>query len=111
MDDNFTTGPDDRHNELMAALRELLKDRQELTRTMRASFNSLNDQMDRTIERIRPPSLSADKQALIDLRRDYANIWEMYANAQKRIDRLEGRVEELERKLEPPLPPFPDFKS
>jgi hypothetical protein len=33
-----------------------------------------------------------------------------WPNTQQRIDRLERRVAELERKLEPPLPPFPDFK-
>jgi chromosome segregation ATPase len=116
MDDNFTTGPKDddkttvttlhrmdRRIDTMAVdLRAMLLEHRELHVTL------MN--MNRSIQR-RTPELSADKQALLDLRRDYANIWEMYANAQKRIDRLEARVEELERKLEPPLPPFPDFKS
>jgi hypothetical protein len=26
------------------------------------------------------------------------------------MDRLDRRLEEIERKLEPPMPPFPEFK-
>jgi BMFP domain-containing protein YqiC len=104
MDDNFTTGADGRFDEIMAALHDLLKDQ----RAMTAMLKEMNRNVQRGLDR--PPSLSADRLALLDLRRDYASMWEMYANAQKRIDRLERRVEELERKLEPPLPPFPEFK-
>jgi chromosome segregation ATPase len=114
MDDNFTTGPKDddkttattlhrmdrRIDTIAVDLRAMVLEHREL----RVTLMELN----RSIQR-RTPELSADKQALLDLRRDYANIWEMYANAQKRIDRLEARVEELERKLEPPLPPFPEL--
>jgi predicted nuclease with TOPRIM domain len=104
MDDNFTTGADGRFDEIMAALHDLLKDRREMT----AMLKEVNRNVQRGLDR--PSSLPADKQALLDLRRDYASMWEMYANAQQRIDRLEQRVEELERKLEPLLPPFPEIK-
>ena len=103
MDDNFTTGADGRFDEIMAALHDLLKDRREMT----AMLKEVNRNVQRGLDR--PSSLPADKQALLDLRRDYASMWEMYANAQQRIDRLERRVEELERKLEPPLEHFPEF--
>jgi hypothetical protein len=29
---------------------------------------------------------------------------------QQRLDRMERKVDAIERKLEPPLPPFPEFK-
>jgi predicted nuclease with TOPRIM domain len=114
MDDNLTTGPKDddkpatltwisKRLDMMAAdLRDLVKDRRELSITLM--------ELNRSIMR-RTPELSADKEALLDLRRDHTSLYQMYALAQQRIDRLERRVEELERKLEPPLPPFPDFKS
>jgi cob(I)alamin adenosyltransferase len=99
MDDNFTTGADGRFDEIMAALHDLLKDRREMT----AMLKEMNRNVQRGLDR--PPALPADKQALLDLRRECASMWENYALAQQRIDWLERRVEELE----PPLPPFPEF--
>ena len=104
MDDNFTTGADGRFDEIMAALHDLLKDRRETT----AMLKEMNRNVQRWLDR--PPPVPADNQALLNLRRDYVNLWEMYANTQQRIDQLERRVAELERKLEPPLPPFPELK-
>jgi predicted RNase H-like nuclease (RuvC/YqgF family) len=101
MDDNFTTGSDGRFDEIMAALQDLLKDQRETTTMLKEMNRNVQRELDR------PPPVPADNQALLNLRRDYVNLWEMYANTQQRIDRLERRVAELERKLEPPLPPFP----
>ena len=46
----------------------------------------------------------------IDRLRDEAATWEIYATLQRRMDRMDQRLEEIEKKLEPPLPPFPEFK-
>jgi chromosome segregation ATPase len=114
MDDKFTTGPDDdklsiagltwiskRLDTMAADLRELVQERRELSIMLR--------DLNRSIQR-RAPELSPDRQALLDVRRDYASVWEMYAALQKRMDRMDLRLQEIERKLEPPLPPLPGFQ-
>jgi chromosome segregation ATPase len=116
MDDDFTTGPkDDQSPVTLTSLDKRLRTIQDDLRAMvleRRELSVTLMEMNRAIMRRTPiePELSADKRARLDLRRDYASMWEMYANAQQRIDRLERRVEELEKQLEPPLPPFPEFK-
>ena len=79
------------------ALRQLVLERREMSVTLM--------EMNRAIMRRAPvePSLS-------DRLRDEAATWEMYANLQRRMDRLNQRLDAIERKLEPPLPPFPEFK-
>jgi hypothetical protein len=122
MDDNFTTGPKDYDNQLSAVkaamddvtafmkefrgrLDDRLRAMQLDVREMSVSLAAMN----RIIERRQPidPALSADKRALLNLRRDYIDLAEMYTSVQKRMDQ---RLDEVERKLEPPLPPFPEFK-
>ena len=68
--------------------------------------------MNRIIQRREPvqPELSPDRQALLNLRRDYIDLAEMYTNVQKRMDRMDQRLDAIEKRLEPPLPPFPEFK-
>lgn len=111
MDDNLTTGAENddklstadllrigRRLDTMAAdLRQLVLERREMSVTLM--------EMNRAIMRRAPvePSLS-------DRLRDEAATWEMYANLQRRMDRLNQRLDAIERKLEPPLPPFPEFK-
>jgi hypothetical protein len=34
----------------------------------------------------------------------------MYTSVQKRMDRMDQRLDAIERKLEPPLEHFPEFK-
>jgi hypothetical protein len=124
MDDDFTTGPKD--DQFLAALkaaqdnctthlREFRYRVDERLRTMQLDLREMSVtlmHMNRAIQRRTPDGLELppDKQALHDLRRDHNNLYEMYALAQKRMDRMEARIEELERRTEPPLPPFPEFK-
>jgi hypothetical protein len=66
----------------------------------------LDARFDRLEQSVRRPDLSPDVQA----RRDSAQVWQMYAALQQRMDRMELRLQEIERKLEPPLPPLPGFQ-
>jgi predicted nuclease with TOPRIM domain len=124
MDDDFTTGPKD--DQFLAALktaqdnctthlREFRYRVDERLRTMQLDLREMSvtlAAMNRILQRRAPDGLelSPDKQALLDLRRDHASLHEMYALAQTRMDRMEARISELERRTEPPLPPFPEFK-
>jgi chromosome segregation ATPase len=116
MDDNFTTGPkDDQSPVTLTSLDKRLRTIQDDLRAMvleRRELSVTLMEMNRSIQRrgLTEPELSADKQALLGLRRDYASVWEMYANLQQRMDRLDDRIRKIEEKLEPPLPPFPEFK-
>jgi hypothetical protein len=114
MDDNFTTGAESddkptpagltwfsRRLDTMAVdLRELVLEQREMRVLMM--------EMNRAIMRRQP--VEPVGPSLTDRLRDEAATWQMYANLQSRMDRLDRRLEEIERKLEPPLPPFPEFK-
>lgn len=124
MDDNFTTGPQDNDDGLLrvkammdevtkqvrllrescdARLRMMQLDMREMSLTLAA--------MNRTLQRRTLDPIAPDQQALLNLRRDQADMYATYALAQQRIDRLNARVDAIEKRLEPPLPPFPEFKS
>jgi hypothetical protein len=124
MDDNFTTGPKDdqflaalkaAHDNLTTTMREVrdgldkrLRDMQLDVREMSGSLAA----MSRILQRRTPDGLelSPDKQALLNLRRDYIDLADTYVRIQQRLDRMERKVDAIERKLEPPLPPFPELK-
>lgn len=123
MDDNFTTGQKDDQllvvkaamDELTTFMREFRGRLDDRLRAMQLDVREMSVSlaaMNRIIERRQPidPALSADKRALLDLRRDYASVWEMYAALQQRMDRMNARLDAVERKLEPPLEHFPEIK-
>jgi hypothetical protein len=124
MDDNFTTGPQDNDDGLTrvkaamdavaAQVLSLRKSCDESLRMMQLDMREMSltlAAMNRTLQRRTPDPLAPDQQALLNLRRDQADMYATYALVQQRIDRLNARVDAIEKQLEPPLPPFPEFKS
>ena len=122
MDDNFTTGPKDDQllavkaamDELTTFMREFRGRLDDRLRAMQLDVREMSVSlaaMNRIIERPPvEPELSPDRQALLNLRRDYIDLAEMYTSVQRRMDRMDQRLDEVERKLEPSLEHFPEFK-
>jgi hypothetical protein len=109
MDDDFTTGPqDDQSRVTLTSLDKRLRTIQDDLRAMvleRRELSVTLMEMNRAIMRRTPV-----EPLRIDRLRDEAATWEIYATLQRRMDRMDQRLEEIEKKLEPPLPPFPEFK-